>query len=58
MEQIEIVEIVVQAKPGANQEKAIKECLELATSRWQNVSMRFNGRTYRVAINDLLAVVK
>jgi hypothetical protein len=58
MKHIEVVEIVVASLPGANQGDSIRECLNLAVSKWQNVKLKHNGRNYAICPNDILAAIR
>lgn len=57
MKHVEVVELVVQALPGASQGECLKECLGIAVHRWQNVQLRHNGRSYDIHPNELLAAI-
>lgn len=58
MKEIVVTEIRAEATPGATITECLKECLVLAASEWQNVILRFNGKEYKIYVNDLLAAVK
>ena len=58
MKNIEIVELVVESLPGANQGDSMQECMKPAVGRWQNVHLRHNGRGYDIRPNDLLGAIR
>ena len=58
MDNIEVIEIRISARPGAAIGNCLKEAIELASKEWRNVRLTHNGKDYMVKPNDLLASVE
>ena len=57
MKIFEITELKVSALPGSSINDCMREAIELAAKEWRNVTLRHNGKEYRVKPNDLLASI-
>lgn len=57
MENIKIVEIKVEAKPGGERSECLKEAMALAVKKWKNVCLIHNGKTYLVRPNHLINTI-
>ena len=56
MKNIEIANIVVNAKPGTTVGECVKECITLAATEWRNVILIFGNNQYKIYVNSLLDV--
>lgn len=58
MESIDIIEIKVTAKSGANLSQCVIDAVKLAANEWRNIRLIHNDIEYEIKANDLLLLAK
>jgi hypothetical protein len=57
MENLQVIEIVAHATPGADIGHCYRDALRLATAEWRNVRFTHNSKEYYVSVNDLAGTI-